>query len=92
MEKTNLSTLEIQILLKCSAGTFTKSNLCQIFRKSSLLEKQRTIERLVMRDLIVERKVPKIGCKKVPVFYSLTKKGEGWVKTYKKSYPVVGAD
>ena len=90
--ETKLSILEIQILLKCSAGTFTKSNLCQIFRKNSLLEKQRTIERLVMRDLIVERKVPKIGCKKVPVFYNLTKKGSEWVKAYKKSYPVVNHD
>jgi DNA-binding MarR family transcriptional regulator len=90
METSNLSVLEIQILLKCSDGNFTRTDLSQIFRKYSVLEKQKTIKRLVARGLITERKLPKLGCKKIPVFYNLTKKGSEWIKDYKKSYPVVG--
>jgi hypothetical protein len=92
MKKHDLSILEIQILLKCSEGIFTKSVLCRFFRKNSLSEKQKTIKRLIARSLITEQKLPKIGSKKVPVFYNLTKKGGEWVKAYKKSYPVVSTD
>jgi hypothetical protein len=92
MDKPDLNILEIQILLKCSEGAFTKTDLSQIFRKNSLLKKQKTIKRLVTRGLITEQKLPKIGCKKVPVFYNLTNKGNEWVGDYKKSYPVVSPD
>jgi len=88
MKKTEL---EIQILLKCSSGVLTKSKLCMGF-KSSLSKKQKAIKRLVARGLITERKLPKLGCKKIPVFYNMTNKGSEWVKAYKKSYPVVGDD
>lgn len=87
MEKTTLGILEIQILLKCSQGTLTKSALCQFSRNNSLLEKQKRIRNLIIQDLIIEQALPKIGCKKIPIFYSLTEKGKKWVTDYKKNYP-----
>ena len=89
MTEATLNVLEIQILLKCSSGTFTKSALSQIYRQNSLLEKQKSIRRLVIQDLIIERSLPKQGCKKVPVFYVLTEKGKKWVADYKKNYPTI---
>ena len=87
MKKITLSTLEIQILLKCSKDTFTKSDLSRFFMKNSLLEKQKMIRRLIIQDLILEQALPKIGSKKIPIFYSLTEKGKKWVVDYKKNYP-----
>lgn len=88
MEETILSVLEIQILLKCDGSIFTKSALSQLFRKNSLLEKQKAIKRLLIQDLIIERALPKTGSSKVPIFYSLTEKGKKWLGDYKKNYPV----
>lgn len=86
----DLGILEIQILLKCSEGAFTKTNLSQIARnKYSLLEKQRIIKKLVAQDLIMEKALPKIGSTKVPVFYILTEAGKKWIDDYKKNYPIV---
>ena len=87
MGKITLSTLEMQILLKCSKGTFTKSDLAKLSRKDSLLEKQKMIRHLIIQSLIIEQALPKIGSKKVPIFYSLTEKGKKWVANYKKNYP-----
>lgn len=89
MEQENLSVLEIQILLKCDEDVFTKSALSQLFRKNSLLEKQKAIKRLAIQDLIIERALPKAGSSKVPVFYVLTEKGKKWIGNYKKNYPAV---
>lgn len=85
----NLSVLEIQILLKCSEGTLTKSALSLIFRKHSLTEKQRAIKSLAIKDLIIEKALPKKGSVKVPIFYSLTEAGKKWVEDYIKNYPVI---
>jgi len=86
--QTELSVLEMQILLRCEQGTFTKSDLSQLSRqKHSLTEKQKTIRRLIIQDLLTEKALPKIGTKKVPVFYSLTEAGKKWVKNYNGNYP-----
>ena len=52
-----------------------------------LTEKQKAIRGLVIKDLLIERALPKIGTKKTPVFYTLTDAGKKWVEEYKKNYP-----
>lgn len=84
-----LGYLEIQILLHCDVGNFTKTDLSQIARrKYSLTEKQKAIRSLIIKDLLIEKVLPKIGTTRAPVFYCLTDNGKKWVKEYKRSYPI----
>jgi len=83
-----LGYLEIQILLRCDAGDFNKTDLSQIARRQySLTEKQKIIRGLIIKDLLIEKMLPKIGATRAPIFYFLTDNGKKWVDEYKKNYP-----
>jgi hypothetical protein len=85
---TELDILEMQILLHCDEGLFTKSDLSRIARqKYSLANKQKAIQKLVSQGLLIEKALPKLDSKRIPVFYSLTDAGKKWVTEYKNNYP-----
>lgn len=85
--KINLSTLEIKILLKCSTGLKSKSDITQLFKPYDKEERAKAISSLIANKLLLAQEMPKIGSNKTPVFYKLTENGKKWIDDYNKNYP-----
>jgi len=87
MVKESLSTIEIRILLKCSIKALSKTDISKMFWKKTKQERGTALSTLIKLNLIGEEALPKLGAKKTPVFYNLTKKGKKWVEEYNANYP-----
>lgn len=82
----NLSALEIRILLKCDERPLVRGKLTQVYKKSSIEEREKAINNLKARQYIVQKALPKPSTRTVPIFYEITDKGRAWVKEYMATY------
>lgn len=83
----NLTSLEIKILLKCSASLLHRSYTSQLYRKYGIKERNNAINNLITSGLIIALEKPKPGANKTPVYYKITELGIHWVNQYLKNYP-----
>jgi len=85
--KTNLSVLEIKILLKCHKKTLSRTYVTSFYFRYPPPEREKALNNLIKNNLIIAKHLPKSGAARVPVFYEITDKGRGWVKDYLDNYP-----
>lgn len=84
LEKIDLNTLEIRILLKCYETLLHHAYFTFAYRKTPLAEREATINHLEQKQYLRVREFPKPLRGGIPVFYEITEEGEGWVDAYLK--------
>ncbi len=84
----NLSELQIYLLLQSlkAGGELSRSKVCLLRRKDSLIHKDLAIDGLIKLDFI-KKEIKKDTSennktKKNPIFYLLTENGLNWLKGY----------
>ena len=84
---TELSVLEIRLLIKCNKSPLSKRDVTQIFRHYAKSERDEAVHQLLQKELIHLRLMPKEGSGRTPTFYFITDKGKQWLTEYNATFP-----